>query len=451
MIDFKQLTKPYEESAVKSLQRLVQSNSVYDEKTVTDEHPYGLGVHDSLTLVYKMAKKDGFNVAYIDGRVTEISFGEGQREIGIFAHADVVPATGDWDYPPFSGTLKDGYMYSRGTSDDKGPLIAAYYAIKALKEAGLINGFKVRMVVGGDEERGSSCMHYYFNTLKKPSVTYGFTPDAEFPLIYGEKGITNYVSSKDIDLHPLLSLKGGKASNSVIDELNMVIVKDDSFMETLKAMNLKFTYKNIDDQAHITIFGKSAHGSMPELGFNAGIAALEALGSHYGLGFLSNLAESYKDTKGRNLDAYYRSDLLGDSSYNVGLIDYKEGRLEFVTNFRHPENVNIEEHLMHVSSLTDMDVRAKSSSLPLLFDPQSAFIQKLLSVYQKETGDMVSKPMAIGGGTYAKECPNTVAFGSAFKGRDGSIHQANEYVLLSDLFAQMHIYAHAIYALGVEL
>ena len=90
MIDFKQLTKPYEESAVKSLQRLVQSNSVYDEKTVTDEHPYGLGVHDSLTLVYKMAKKDGFNVAYIDGRVTEISFGEGQREIGIFAHADVV-------------------------------------------------------------------------------------------------------------------------------------------------------------------------------------------------------------------------------------------------------------------------------------------------------------------------------------------------------------------------
>ena len=72
---------------------------------------------------------------------------------------------------------------------------------------------------------------------------------------------------------------------------------------------------------------------------------------------------------------------------------------------------------MHVSSLTDMDVRAKSSSLPLLFDPQSAFIQKLLSVYQKETGDMVSKPMAIGGGTYAKECPNTVAFGSAFKGK----------------------------------
>jgi len=451
MIDFKQLTKPYEQAAIKSLQKLVQSNSVYDENTVSATYPYGLGVHDSLMIVYNMAKKDGFNVEYIDGRLTEITFGEGPKEIGIFAHADVVPATGDWDYPPFSGTIKDGYMYSRGTSDDKGPLIAAYYALKALKEANLIKGFKVRMVVGGDEERGSSCMHYYFQTLKKPAVTYGFTPDAEFPLIYGEKGITNYISTKTIDLYPLISLKGGKASNSVIDELNMVIVKDDSFMETLKSRKLKFTYTNIGDEAHITIFGKSAHGSMPELGFNAGIAALEALGAHYSLGFLSNIAESYKDTKGRNLDAFYSSELLGDSSYNVGLIEYKNQTLTFTTNFRHPENVVIEDHLLHVADLTDMEVSAKSSSSPLLFDPQSPFIQKLLQVYQLETGDLESRPMAIGGGTYAKECPNTVAFGSAFKGRDGSIHQANEYVLLTDIYAQMHIYAHAIYALGAEL
>ncbi len=451
MIDFKQLTKTYESEAIKSLQRLVQSNSVYDESTVTADHPYGIGVHDSLMIVYKMAKKDGFHVDYIDGRVIEITFGEGEREIGIFAHADVVPATGDWDFPPFSGTIKDGYMFSRGTSDDKGPLIAAYYAIKALKEADLIKGYKIRMVVGGDEERGSSCMHHYFHTLQKKPVTFGFTPDAEFPLIYGEKGITNYVSKRDIDLHPLLSMKGGKASNSVIDELKMVIVKDDSFIDTLKDLKLKYQYQNIGEEAHITIFGKSAHGSMPELGVNAGIAALSALGTHYGIGFLSNLAESYQDTRGHHLDAYYKSDLLGESTYNIGLIDYHDGVLQFVTNFRHPEQVNIEDHLAHVAGLTDMEVTALSSSKPLLFDPESDFIQKLLSVYQLETGDLTSKPMAIGGGTYAKECPNTVAFGSAFKGRDGSIHQANEHVLITDIYDQMRIYAHAIHALGVEL
>ncbi len=451
MIDFKLLTKPYNEQAIKSLQRLVQSNSVYDESTVSTKYPYGIGVHDSLMIVYKMAKKDGFDVEYIDGRVTEISFGEGEQEIGIFAHADVVPATGSWDYPPFSGTVKDGYMYSRGTSDDKGPLIAAYYALKALKDSDLIKGYKVRMVVGGDEERGSSCMHYYFNTLKKKPVTYGFTPDAEFPLIYGEKGITNYIASKEIDLHPLLRLSGGKASNSVIDELKMAIVRDDSFIETLEAMKLKYTFKNVGEQSHITIFGKSAHGSMPELGFNAGLAALDALGNHYGIGFLSNIAECYRDTKGRNFDAYYYSELLGESSYNVGLMEYKEGKLTFVTNFRHPENVVIEEHLDLVGHALDMEIQVRSTSKPLVFDPKSDFIQKLLHVYQAETGDLTSMPMAIGGGTYAKECPNTVAFGSAFKGRDGSIHQANEHVLLDDIYAQMHIYAHAIHALGVEL
>lgn len=451
MINFKELTKPYNESAIKSLQRLVQTNSVYDEHTVSEKYPYGVGVYDALMVVYNMAKKDGFNVEFIDGRLTEISFGEGEREIGIFAHADVVPATGDWHYPPFSGTIKDGYMYSRGTSDDKGPLIAAYYALKALKENNLIKGYKVRMVVGGDEERGSSCMHYYFHTLKKPAVTYGFTPDAEFPLIYGEKGITNYVAKKGIDLYPLLSLKGGKASNSVIDEVNFVIVKDDTFIDTLNAMKLKFDYKNIGEEAHITIYGKSAHGSTPELGFNAGLAALDALGQHYGIGFLTNIAESHRDTKGRDMDLYYYSELLGQSSYNIGLMEYKNKTLEFVTNFRHPENVDLEDHLSQVAKILDMQVTRKSSSKPLVFDPKSAFIQKLLSVYQDETGDLESLPMAIGGGTYAKECPNTVAFGSAFKGRDGSIHQANEHVLLEDIYAQMAIYAHAIYALGVEL
>lgn len=451
MIDFKLLTKPYQESAIKSLQRLVQSNSVYDEHTVSEKYPYGLGVYDSLMIVYNMAKKDGFNVEFIDGRLTEISFGQGDKEIGVFAHADVVPATGNWDYPPFSGTIKDGYMYSRGTSDDKGPLIAAYYAIKALKEANLIQGYKVRMVVGGDEERGSSCMHYYFQKLKKAPVTYGFTPDAEFPLIYGEKGITNFVAKKGIDLYPLLSLKGGKASNSVIDEVNLVIMKDDSFFDTLNSLKLKFDYKNIGDEAHITIYGKSAHGSMPELGFNAGLAALEAIGIHYGFGFLSNIAESYRDTKGRNMDAYYHSELLGESSYNVGLMEYKNKTLEFVTNFRHPENVDLEKHFVHVAQVLDMQVTRRSSSHPLVFDPKSPFIQKLLKVYQEETGDMTSQPMAIGGGTYAKECPNTVAFGSAFAGRDGSIHQANEHVLIEDIYAQMHIYAHAIHALGTEL
>lgn len=451
MIDFKKLTAPYNPQAIGSLQTLVQSNSVYDPLTVSEKHPYGLGVDQSLKIVYQMAKDDGFKVDYIDGRLVEISFGEGSKEIGIFAHADVVPATGTWTYPPFSGTIKDGYMYSRGVSDDKGPLIAAYYAMKALKEQDLIKGYKVRMVVGGDEERGSSCMHHYFHVLKKPAVTYGFTPDAEFPLIYGEKGITNYNSSKKLKLAPIKSFHGGKAANSVIDEFVIALPVDQALLDHLKVENIKHQVVVKDKEMTLTIFGKSAHGSLPELGINAALIGLKVLGMRYHLDELTRLAHLYEDSSGKNLDAYYHTELLGASTYNIGLMSYDGTTLQFVTNFRHPETVNVSKHLEHIHRITNFEVVARSSSKPLLFDPKSKFIAKLMEVYQQETGDLTSKPMAIGGGTYAKECPNTVAFGSAFKGRDGDIHQANEYVLLDDIYAQMHIYAHAIYALGVEL
>ena len=149
---------------------------------------------------------------------------ENLPNIGIFAHADVVPATGDWVSPPFE-PVRDGKLYGRGTSDDKGPAIAAYYAIKALHDNNLINGYSIRLVIGGDEERGSSCMHFYFNTYKAKAPDYGFTPDAEFPLIYGEKGIINFKMSKKIDLSPIIAFKGGEASNSVIDKVNVVFTK----------------------------------------------------------------------------------------------------------------------------------------------------------------------------------------------------------------------------------
>lgn len=451
MIDFKKITKPYEQEAVQTLSRFVQINSVYDEKTATETNPYGLGVHDALVFVQRLARKDGFNVKYIDGRVTEITFGEGKNEIGIFAHADVVPATGKWNHPPFSGAIVGDYMYSRGTSDDKGPLIAAYFALKALKENDLIKNYRIRMVVGGDEERGSSCMNHYFKKQGNPPVTYGFTPDAEFPLIYGEKGITNYISTKNIDLSPLIYLKGGEASNSVIDKVDFIIEKDDTFIDTLQAMKLEFNIKNVLDQTHVTVYGKSAHGSLPEKGINAGVLALGALAKHYNIGFLSNLVDSYKDLNGRNLDVYSRTDLLGVTTLNIGLIEYNDTTLTFTTNFRYPEDVVLDDAIETIRENTDMDIKIKSTSRVLLFDPKSDFIQKLLSVYQIETGDFEGKPMGIGGGTYAKECPNTVAFGSAFKGRDGSIHEPNEHVLISDIYAQMHIYAHAIHALGTEL
>lgn len=451
-MEFKRLVEKYYVVALAELINFVNIDSVYDEKTVSVDAPYGKGVKNALDYVYNLAKKDNLLVKNVDNRVIEIYFGNPSLpDIGVFAHADVVPATGDWTTPPFKAEIRDGKLYARGTSDDKGPAIAAYYAIKALFDNNLINGYSVRLVIGGDEERGSSCMRYYFKEGGAKAPKYGFTPDAEFPLIYGEKAITNFIATKNINLAPIIQIEGGEAANSVIDKVKVTLPKDDKLIHYLNNNNLKFSFEDKGENILLTFFGKSAHGSMPELGVNAAIIMFKHLGKFYKLSHLSLLAEKFAKPDGKSMDAYLKTPLLGESTYNIGLLNYQNEVLTFFTNFRYPENVNLEKHLEHISKTIDMNVKVKSTSKHLLFDPQSAFIQTLMAAYQDETGDFSSKPLAIGGGTYAKECPNTVAFGSAFHGRPGDIHSPNEHVLISDLYAQMAIYARAIYYLGTRL
>ena len=173
MIDFKKLAKNYYSEALNNLIEFLKINSVYDENTVDEENPYGLGVSKALNFLKDLAQKYGFKANVYNNRVTEIVFGEKGNDIGIFAHSDVVPATGKWDSDPFSPDIRDNKLYARGTSDDKGPLMAAFFALVLLKENNLIDDYKVRLVSGGDEERGSSCLSYYFETLKKPDVDFG--------------------------------------------------------------------------------------------------------------------------------------------------------------------------------------------------------------------------------------------------------------------------------------
>lgn len=444
MIDFKKLAKNYYSEALNNLIGFLKINSVYDENTVSDENPYGLGVSKALNFLKDLAQKYGFKANVYNNRVTEIIFGEKGNDIGIFAHSDVVPATGKWDSDPFSPEIRDNKLYARGTSDDKGPLMAAFFALVLLKENNLIDDYKVRLVSGGDEERGSSCLSYYFETLKKPDVDFGFTPDADFPLIYGEKGITNYSLKDKIDLKDIVSIEAGVASNCVIDRAVVELKDSTKFIEYLKNKNVNFSL----EENKIVFNGKSAHGSTPELGVNSGIIMLECLGDFYEIDVLKELAYQYKDYNGKNLNQYYYSENMGVTTYNVGLITYKDGVFEMVVNFRYPEIVDVDKVIDKIKEISPLNLYTERASHYLYFDPNCEMVKTLLDVYQKETGDYKSKPMTIGGGTYAKEAKNTIAFGSHFPGREDNIHSPNEKIDLDDFYNSISIYAHAIYKLG---
>lgn len=451
-MDFEKITNKYNDEAIITLQQFIRVKSVYDAQSVSREHPYGCDVTNALNFISDLAKRDNFNVKNIDNRVVEISYGDiTSNNIAVFAHADVVPATGVWEHPPFAGVIKDGYMYGRGTTDDKGPALAAYYALLALREAALIKGYSVRLVIGGDEERGSSCMKYYFNDAAAPAPRYGFTPDAWFPLIYAEKGIVNYRASSALDLYPIFSMQGGEAANSVLDKLIVTMKLDEDFLAFLTNKDVSFTVSKEAQVMTLTVHGQSAHGSMPELGINAGIVFLKHFAAFYEHEEARKIAYYYSDVNGRNLNVYANTKLVGVTTFNVGLLHYATNELSLTVNFRFPETIDAKKALRDIKELTNMDIKSERISEVLLFDPKSPFIEVLMQAYQDATNDLESKPLAVGGGTYAKECPNTVAFGGSFSGRDGNIHAPDEYLLLTDFTKAMAIYARAIHYLGTKL
>lgn len=429
---------------VEELMNFVSIDSVYDAKTVSKEMPYGKGVSNALNYVAKLGERHGFEVDRCDGHCTELTIGEGQKMIGIFAHADVVPATGDWSDDPFCCKVLDGKVYGRGTSDDKGPFMAAFYAVLALKEAGLLKGFKVRFVVGGDEERGSSCLDYYFNVLKKPSPDYGFTPDADFPVIYGEKGINDFFPEIAVEIPHVLKLIGGAATNAVCDKVEIELDNAGEFVSYLKSKKVSFK----EDGNKVTILGKSAHGSTPELGDNAAIKTMKVLGDFYNIKSLQKLADGLSDTSGKKFGGFCKTKLMGKTTYCVGLISYEKGHLKFSINFRYPEVVKSSEYKDKFDTYFGTKSKMGEESHVLFFDPESKLIKTLMQAYQEETSDKKSKPITIGGGTYAKHCEHTVAFGALFPGRESVMHQPDEYMPEEDIYKSALIYARAIELLG---
>ena len=441
---YKEFLEVQRVNMVEELMNFVSIDSTYDANTLSKERPFGKGVSEALDYVAKLGEEHGFEVDRCDGYCTELTIGEGDKMIGIFAHADVVPATGDWSDYPFSCRVDEGKVYGRGTSDDKGPFMAAFYAVLALKQAGLLKGYKVRFVVGGDEERGSGCLDYYFKVLKKPSPDYGFTPDADFPVIYGEKGINDFFPDIKVDIPDVIKISGGAATNAVCDKVEIEVKKTGKLVSYLKAKNIAFKKsKNV-----ITILGKSAHGSTPELGDNAAIKTMQILGDLYDVKSLQKLADGLSDTSGKKFDGLCRTKLMGETTYCVGLISYEKGLLKFSINFRYPETVKSVEYKDKFDAYFGTKSRMGEESKVLLFDPESKLVKTLMQAYIEETGDKEHGPITIGGGTYAKHCQNTVAFGALFPGRESVMHQPDEYMPEEDIYKSSLIYARAIELLG---
>lgn len=431
-MDFKKITNPYQDELLKSVAHFVAIPSVYDQKTVSKDKPYGKYVDEALSEFAKFGKKNGFKIER-NPRYVELSYGTKGPIIGVYGHLDVVPAI---DQKIFKLRKEKDKIFGRGVIDDKGPLLAATYAAIALKNLGLIKNVQLKIFAGGDEERGSSCLASYAKTHRAPK--YGFTPDSDFPVVYGEKGLTGVTISKNIKFKNIISIKGGVVSNSVIGEATFKV----SNINQIKN-KLKFPHKIKGNE--ITYLGVGAHASTPELGKNAFLLGLQELAKLNHDEDALKLVDTFLDYTGKKLGVYYKSKYLGETTVCVGLVNYKNNKLTMTIDCRRPEVAKHEVMVKKIVKSFNFKLIKDSRHDPLLFEPKSPLVSLLMDAYRKETGDLKSKPGYSGGGTYAKEIGNTVAFGPEHHDIDSHMHEDGEFIHIKNLYLLLRTYAHAIY------
>ena len=463
VIDFKTEVEKRREDLLADLFSLLEINSERDDSKADKDHPFGPGPVKALKKFLEIAERDGYETKNVDNYAGHFTFGEGDEELGIFAHMDVVPAGSGWNTAPYKPEIINGRLYARGSSDDKGPTMACYYGLKIIKDLELPISKRVRFVVGTDEESGWKDMEYYFAHVGLPEPDFGFSPDAEFPIINGEKGnITEYLhfAGENRGAVRLHSFTGGLRENMVPESATAVLSGQvteliDMLDKFAKEHGLRFTYEELaNGQISVTIIGKSAHGASPQSGIN---------GATYLAKFLTQFdfegpAKDYlnvagnillNDHDGTNLNIAYVDEKMGALSMNAGVFRFDEKSTDntIALNIRYPKGTTPEaiQNVLVQLPVTKVTL-SEHGHTPHYVPMEDPLVQTLLSVYEKQTG-LKGHEQVIGGGTFGRLLKRGVAYGAMFPDYTDTMHQANEFIDVEDLFRAAAIYAEAIYEL----
>lgn len=444
-----------QEAALKSLVDLIKIESI--EREAKPGVPFGKENAEALAYVLNLMSSFGAKVKNVDNYCGWAEFGKGEL-FGILVHLDVVPASGTWTFPPFSGTIASGKVYGRGALDDKGPAIACMYSLFKLIKEGKQPSKRIRFIFGCDEEGGWLDLKRYQETEEVPLV--GFSPDADFPVIYAEKGVFHLRVSLDKP-SSIVSFTGGSAVNMVPDFSEITIPFSNSILKaaqgfsfsatTLDSSDSTFASLGIAKKSKITSVlkisakGKSAHGSTPQKGESAILKILECLSKANYDPLLTKLFSCFRFSDGSGLKIKTDGGKEGDLTLNVGKVSTNENTIFFDLDLRYPASTTKEKLLAKIkTSLPEIkEYILIDEHAPLYVDPNSELVQTLLKSYNKVMGTK-SQPIAIGGATYARFLKHGVAFGPEFPGSNPTIHQPDEHIDISDFNKLIEIYYEAI-------
>lgn len=457
----------YQPEMVEALQKLIRIRSVLSE--AVEGAPFGEGIQRALEFILELGREKGFECINFDNYACEINLGDGEESIGAVSHLDVVPEGTGWTVDPFGGEIADHKIFGRGAVDDKGPLIAVFYACCAIKDSGLPLKKKIKHIIGTNEEKGVfPCLRYYKDNGQVPGC--GFVPDSWFPAAFAEKGFLDFQFIQDFgdqndqqDRIKLLELAGGEALNIVAPEAKAVFkgsAEERAFVAGLlkKHPDPQISAEENGDLLILIVKGKAAHASTPEIGNNAISRLLCFLRKvQFAPYDLCNTLHILADTAGKDWDGTGLGIACGDHTgtltNNLGILSYRNGTLSLKMNIRSPITAKperIAEQLGAAAEKAGMKCEMLNYNPHFYMPEDHPLIRLLTDVYREATGDLVSMPVAHGGGSYARILENFVPFGPSIKGEELCFHKQDEFITCERLLLLSKIYAEALYRLACE-
>ncbi len=454
---FDELIENSKEEMLHNISELIKIPSVSTE-TTNPKIPFGENCSKALNYILKLGESLGFRTKNIDEYCGYIEFGEGNELVGIIGHLDVVPALEEdgWTTPPFAPCIRDGKLFGRGSIDDKGPVISSLYAMKAIKDSTKVSK-RVRLIVGLNEEKSWKCINYYKQHEEWPTI--GFSPDADFPAIYAEKGIMsvelkNTFSIKDCSILEI-DCKAN-AINVVPKYVSITLKSNSDIFNKLNKTNSKIKITEIDNSViKIEAFGISAHAAHPDLGDNSIKTLVEYLLDNFEFNsdYLKYLYEIglFDIHSPKFLSETKIEDESGILTSNVAILDYKDNELIIKINLRVPVNTKLNDifkkYCLLAKNFESLKVSNLGTQEPLYVDKNSYLVKTLVDIFNKKTGQNL-EAIAIGGGTYARAFKNCISYGLTMPGDKDMCHQVDEFVDINKLILSSKIYAEAIYELA---
>ena len=449
--------KEHEQELLNDTIRMLRIPSLEDK--AAPNAPFGPGNRQALDLALELCDKAGFATTDLEGYIGFGEFGQGKRLILSLGHLDVVPTGPGWKHEPFGAEIDEGYIYSRGSTDDKGPTMASFYAMRAIKECVPNLPARMRQVFGCNEESGFACVYRYMKTEEVP--TFGVAPDSGWPLIHGEKGIADLMVTVPCNRgeFALVDISGGQRPNIVIDSCKARVRVTKTARSEVEGKladawdrNVSFSWEG--DVLHVSATGKASHGSHPFGGDSAAIRVMRFLREISPTNDQQFFQELFETTHigGAGLGIAGSDPESRDLTCNLGIVSVEDGEVRLLFNIRYPVTWNcakLETMCREFLSLltSGFKLKVERDSPPLYFPLDHPLVKTITEIYEEETGER-RLPGTMGGGTYARAVPNTVSIGTGWLG-DGAAHETDERLSVENLFKMSRIYAHIFYKLAL--